>query len=229
MPVLGLDTATGVASVGIVGAAQCVERVQSVAGSHARALLPLIDAVLADAGMRLAELTRIAISIGPGSFTGLRIGLSVAKGLAVATRLPLVGVPTLEAYAHAVGPTDGAVWPILDARKGEIYAASFRWRGDALHAEMPATAMAPAALIERLSAPCTLVGDAVDAHASLWDALPPGVRRLRLSQRPPSGVVVAQLGQTREPTALAALEPAYCRAAEAEMHRERRAAALSIG
>jgi tRNA threonylcarbamoyl adenosine modification protein YeaZ len=88
----------------------------------------LIDAVLAEADVRLADLARIAVSIGPGSFTGLRIGLSVAKGLALATGIPLVGVPTLEAYAHALGPAPDPIWPVLDARTGEIYAACFRWR-----------------------------------------------------------------------------------------------------
>jgi tRNA threonylcarbamoyladenosine biosynthesis protein TsaB len=227
--VLGLDTATGVASVGVAGADQLVERAQPVAGSHARALLPLIDAVLAEANVGLADLSRIAVSIGPGSFTGLRIGLSVAKGLALATGIPLVGIPTLEAYAHAVGPGPDPIWPVLDARKGEIYAACFRWHGDALRTEMAPTAMAPADLLERLSAPCTLVGDAVDAYATAWASLPSGIRRLGLADRPPSGAVIARLAADRAATPLAALEPAYCRASEAEVHRERRVAALSLG
>lgn len=226
---LGIDTATGVASVGVVGAHQFVERAQPVGGSHARALLPLIDGVLADAGVRLSDLRRIAVSIGPGSFTGLRIGLSVAKGLALATGIPLVGVPTLEAFAHAVGAGPDPIWPVLDARKGEIYAACFRWQGEELITEMAPTAIAPAALLERLTAPCTLVGDAVDAYATAWTSLPRGIRRLGLSDRPPSGAMVARLGVHRAVTPLAALEPAYCRPCEAEMQRERRVAALSLG
>src|SRR5262245_52075822 len=98
-------------------------------GSHARTLLPLIDAALAAAGVGLRQLDLLAVSIGPGSFTGLRIGLSVAKGLALATGLPVVGVPTLEAYALHVGPRPGLICPVLDARKGEVYGAVFRWQG----------------------------------------------------------------------------------------------------
>lgn len=233
MDVLGIDTATGIASVGVVVGQRRVERAQSVAGSHARALLPLIDAVLGDAGIALADLSRIAVSIGPGSFTGLRIGLSVAKGLALATGLPVVGVPTLAAYAQAIGPRPGEIWPILDARKGEIYAAGFRWRGGELETVMAAAALAPADLAGRLVAQrteaCVLVGDGVDAHRELWATLPRAVERVSLAERPPSGAVVAEIGRGLEPGRLADLEPAYCRAAEAEVRRERHVAALSIG
>jgi tRNA threonylcarbamoyladenosine biosynthesis protein TsaB len=230
--VLGIDTATGIASVGVVVGQRRVERAQAVAGSHARALLPLIDAVLGDAGIGLADLTRIAVSIGPGSFTGLRIGVSVAKGLALATGLPVVGVPTLEAYARAIGSRVGLIWPILDARKGEIYAAGFRWRRDELETVMAAAALAPDDLVERLiqrPEACVLVGDGVDAHRQLWATLPPLVECISLLERPPSGAVVAQIGRGLEPVRLADLEPAYCRAAEAEVRRERHLAALSIG
>lgn len=229
MAVLGIDTTTGIASVGVVAAQRQVERVQSVAGSHARALLPLIDAVLGDAGIALADLTRIAISIGPGSFTGLRIGLSVAKGLAVATGLPVVGVPTLEAYAHAIGPRAGTIWPVLDARKGEIYAAGFRWRQGELETVMAVAALAPADLVARLTGPCVLVGDGVDAHRDLWASLPGAIECVTLAERPPSGAVVARIGLGLAAVPLADLEPAYCRAAEAEVRRERHLAALSTG
>src|SRR5689334_18463142 len=102
-------------------------------GSHARTLLPLIDNALAAARCELSDLDLIAVSIGPGSFTGLRIGLSVAKGLALATGLPAVGVPTLEAYANCAGARSGLLCPVLDARKGEVYGAAFQiGKGQAL-------------------------------------------------------------------------------------------------
>lgn len=227
---LGVETATRIASVGVVADGQVrAERRQPLAGSHARTLLPLLDAVLGDAGLRLAGVDRLAVSIGPGSFTGLRIGLSIAKGLALATGLPLVAVPTLEAYACAAGPCDGSVWPVLDARKGEVYAAGFVWRDGHPQAIAPAAALTPAALAARLTSICTLVGDGVDAHAAAWAALPGAVRRLPLDACPPSGAWVARLGAAAAPAPLAEVQPLYCRAAEAEVVRDRRQAALSVG
>jgi tRNA threonylcarbamoyladenosine biosynthesis protein TsaB len=193
-----------------------------MASSHARTLLPLIDEVLSAAGVGLTDLDLLAVSIGPGSFTGLRIGLAVVKGLALATGTPVVGVPTLRAYALAVGVRPGMVWPVLDARKGEVYAGGYRWRDGELAEAVAPAAMDPAALAARLQPPCTLVGDGVDAYGELWRAVR-GLSQLRLGERPPSGAVVARLGialLAGEGAAdLAALEPRYCRLSEAELHR----------
>ncbi len=234
--VLGIDTATAIASVGCIDETGArAERALPMAGSHARTLLPLIDSVLADAGWGLADCALIAVSIGPGSFTGLRIGLAVAKGLALATGLPVCGVPTLEAYALALGPRPGTIWPVLDARKGEVYAGAFHWDGDALRTDQPAMAREPAALAGALAAPCTLVGDGVDAYAALWATAAGGqTERLSLAERPPSGAAVALLGMHRfragDAPALDQLEPAYCRRSEAEEVRDRRReAGLSAG
>jgi tRNA threonylcarbamoyladenosine biosynthesis protein TsaB len=219
---LGIDTATAIASVGLVTSDVTVERARPMASSHARTLLPAIDEVLAAAGIGLEAVDLFAVSVGPGSFTGLRIGLAVVKGLALATGKPAVGVPTLHAYALAVGPRPGMVWPVLDARKGEVYAAGYRWRGADLDEVVPPSALAPSTLAERLRPPCTLVGDGVDTYGEHWSSVA-GLSQLRLADRPPSGAVVARLGTTLLGAAgaadLAALEPRYCRLSEAELHR----------
>lgn len=231
---LGIETATSIASVGIVGADH-VFAAQSLpqGGSHARTLLPLIDSTLAAAGMGLRDLDLIAVSIGPGSFTGLRIGLSVAKGLAMATGLPVVGVPTLEAYAQSAAPRLGLVCPVLDARKGEVYAAAFRWPDGRQGAAHPECVTAPAAVApQRFAAsielPCTLIGDGVDAYAALWRrALGESAELVPYAALPPSGSVVARLGLARAAAYgvddFADLEPRYCRLSEAERTHERHA------
>jgi tRNA threonylcarbamoyladenosine biosynthesis protein TsaB len=229
---LGIETATAIASVGLVTRDATVERQRPMASSHARTLLSTIDEVLAAAGIGVAAVDLFAVSIGPGSFTGLRIGLAVVKGLALATGAPVVGVPTLRAYALAVGARAGTVWPVLDARKGEVYAAGYRWCGADLEEVVLPAALAPAALAERLAAPCTLVGDGVDTYGERWASA--GVSHLRLADRPPSGAAVARLGATllaAEGAAdLAALEPRYCRLSEAELHRSQTApGAVSTG
>ncbi len=251
MRALGIETATSIASVGIVVEDRVVaERSLPMHGSHARTLLPLVDEALAAAGVTLAALDLLAVSIGPGSFTGLRIGLSVAKGLALATGLPVVGVPTLEAYAHTAGPRSGLLCPVLDARKGEVYAAAFRWpggrravaaggvRAGARHqhdadgaapssGSLPQCVVPPAAVVPEhfaasVRAPCTLIGDGVDAYAEIWRrALGEGAELIPFAALPPSGAVVARLGSARAAPFgaddLASLAPRYCRSSQAEL------------
>jgi tRNA threonylcarbamoyladenosine biosynthesis protein TsaB len=224
--VLGIETATSLASVGIVVEDRvAAERAVPMRGSHARTLLPLIDDALHGAGMALRDLDRVAVSIGPGSFTGLRIGLSVAKGLALADRLAVVGVPTLDAYARAIGPRDGLVCPVLDARKGEVYAAAFRWQdGEPIRVVAP-IAIAPGRFAAHVQGPCTLVGDGVDAYAALWAGVfGERAELVPFAALPPSGAVVAACGSAGaacSPDELAQLEPSYCRPSEAEVGRGR--------
>lgn len=229
MRALGIDTATAIASVGLVTDDAVLVRSRPMASSHARTLLPLIDEVLAGAGIPVADVDLLAVSIGPGSFTGLRIGLAVAKGLALATGVAVVGVPTLEAYAVALGARPGTVWPVLDARKGEVYAAGYRWDGGTVHEVAAPAALPPAALATRLEPPATLVGDGVDAYAELWRTRP-GVTGVPFAAQPPAGAVVAGLGTVilaRDGAAdLRRLEPQYCRRSEAELHRDAQGAAV---
>jgi len=226
---LAIETATRIASVAIVVDDEPVaERSVPMSGSHARTLMPLVDAVLEQAGIGLGGIDLLAVSIGPGSFTGLRIGLAAAKGLALARRMPIVGVPTLEAYAQAAGERRGAVCPVLDARKGEVYAAVFRWRGGELVGVRPATALAPERVARSLRPPCILVGDGVDAYTELWrGALGGAATLIPLDALPPSAAAVGRLGIARAgaggPDDVARLEPQYCRLSEAESSGGRRA------
>jgi tRNA threonylcarbamoyladenosine biosynthesis protein TsaB len=228
--VLGIDTATRIATVGLADDGRAgANRALPMVGSHARTLLPLISDLLSAAALTLRDLDLVAVSIGPGSFTGLRIGLSTAKGLCLASSLPVIGVSTLEAYARAAGSRPDTVWPVLDARKGEVYAAGFRWRDSALDTVRPARALSPEALLDDLSPPCLLVGDGVDAYAEFWQRhLGAGAELIRLDALPPNGSVVAALGgelfARRGGDDLAAVEPTYCRPSEAEVHFGRRSA-----
>ena len=237
MHVLGIETATSIASVAIVNADQVISELeQPMRGSHARTLLPLIDAALAAAQFELGGLDLIAVSIGPGTFTGLRIGLSVAKGLALATGLPVVGVPTLEAYAHRAGVRPGLLCPVLDARKGEVYGAAFQFGANgagianaeptALRCVIAPAAIAPNRFAASLHKPCTLFGDGVDAYGELWRReLGSEAELIPFADLAPSGAVVARLGaaraHSRDAADLADLEPSYCRQSEAELTHAR--------
>ena len=138
MNVLGIETATAICATAVVAGedllAECSLEAPQV---HSERLLPLIDECLRKAKLELSRIDGIATSIGPGSFTGLRIGLSVAKGLAFASGKPLVAVPTLEALAYEVcrrGEVQSGtcILPLLDARRDEVYCALYRWEGNSL-------------------------------------------------------------------------------------------------
>jgi tRNA threonylcarbamoyladenosine biosynthesis protein TsaB len=198
------------------------ERALRAQGSHAASLPGLVDRVLAESGLGVEDVEAVAISIGPGSFTGLRIGLGFAKGLCFAGDLPLVTVPTLEALAHAVeAPADATVCAALDARKREVYAALFAAEPAGGRRRLgPDEALAPDALAARLPPGCLLVGDAAAAYPAIFVAR---ARVLSFDRHPPRGGVVALLGWRRlvagERADLGAVEPAYVRPAEAELAR----------
>ena len=222
MRILGLDTATRRASVGLLTDGKVVTtKSQAVEGSHAVSLLPLIEAVLQEAGCATRDLDAVAVSRGPGSFTGLRVGLSVAKGLAYATGVRVIGVPTLEALARTVTDHRGVVCALLDARKGELYAACFEPSATIPRRLTPDMLVTPASLVERLPTPCVILGDAVETYGEFLQArLGSRVTLLPYDSHGPCGGVVATMGWERLRAGpgddLTPLEPVYIRSSEAE-------------
>lgn len=223
MRVLGIDTATWTASAGVsADGAVLAERSLPAAPSHGLSLLPLLEEVLAGAGLGWRDLDGIAVSIGPGSFTGLRIGLSTAKGIGFAQRLPVVGVPTLHALARVADARAGWVCPLLDARKGEVYTALFQVQDAEATCAVAECAVSLEAWLPRLPEQCTFLGDAVGMLAGRGGAHP-GWTVLPFDRFHPRGGVVAALGARRiaagDGNDLAALEPFYVRPSEAELAR----------
>jgi tRNA threonylcarbamoyladenosine biosynthesis protein TsaB len=189
--------------------------------SHTRSLTQLVERVLADAGLGIADVEGLAVSIGPGSFTGLRVGLALAKGIAFAGGLPIAAVPTLEALAWAADAEPGeTVCAALDARKQEVYAALFAMAAEGPRRDTPDEALAPAALAARLPHGCVLVGDAGDVYGGVLGAH--AVLRPFATHHPRGGIV-ARLGWQRlragaaEP--IGPLEPVYVRPPDAELPR----------
>jgi len=198
-------------------------------GHSARLPLAMID-LLAAHGRTVADVDGWAIGLGPGSFTGLRIGLATLKGLAYALRRPIAGASSLAAMALAAAPGApmGAVLvPLLDARKGEVYAGFYRVVHGGVERVQPEAALAPDALAERTRALLAangaaplLFGEGLDAFA---EKLEGRVSRLETSVATPSAAAVAALaapallGATFDSQPLFALEPHYVRASEAEV------------
>ncbi|MGI6452173.1 MAG: tRNA (adenosine(37)-N6)-threonylcarbamoyltransferase complex dimerization subunit type 1 TsaB [Syntrophomonadaceae bacterium] len=126
MLILAIDSATPVAGVALADEEKIIiEDFINYKKTHSETLLPMIDSVIKAGGSVLADIDVIAVTIGPGSFTGLRIGLATVKGLSMAANLPVVAVPTLEAVAANLAGCNALVYPLMDARKNEVYTAPF--------------------------------------------------------------------------------------------------------
>ena len=187
--------------------------------THVASLPRLVQRVLDDAGLDVAAIEAVAVSIGPGSFTGLRIGLSFAKGMAYAGAIPLVGVPTLEALAAVAPAAPGeTICAALDARKQECWAAVFRRTPAGLERLGPDAAIAPEVLAARLAPGTLVIGDAAETYAALFAERG---RVLPFVQHHPRGEVVARLGAERlargERDDVGTLEPVYVRPPEAQL------------
>lgn len=130
MNLLALETSTEACSVALLHGDWLIERFEIAPRRHAELALPWADAVLAEAGLARTALDAIAVGRGPGAFTGVRLGLSLAQGMALALDRPLIGISTLAALALRAAAGEGEdVLAAIDARMGEVYACSYRMRG----------------------------------------------------------------------------------------------------
>jgi tRNA threonylcarbamoyladenosine biosynthesis protein TsaB len=134
LKLLAFDTSTELCTAALWQDGGCRTRETMAGNQHSNLLLPMLEDLLAEAGLRLADLDGLAFGMGPGSFTGLRIGCGIAQGLALGADLPVVGVGTLEALAW--GQSGECLLTCLDARMHEVYAATYRRVGDALQCEI---------------------------------------------------------------------------------------------
>ena len=226
--VLGLDTATWFTSVGLVrDGSVLTEESRRVQTGHTDILLPLVHQLVSRAGVGLTELGGIGVSVGPGSFSGLRVGLNTAKGLCYALGLALVGVSTLEALATTVWDWQGRICVLLDARRKEVYAAVFaRDQHRRLRRMTPDMVLAPDELWSHISPPCLFIGDGAEAHHGLiQDRYGDAAQFLSWDSCHPSGVAVARLALPRleagESDDVGKLVPRYVRLSEAERKRQR--------
>jgi len=236
---LAVDTSTLTGAVALLDRGRAVgESRLSLAVTHGERLLSTVDALLRAARWQLADVDAFAVAIGPGSFTGLRIGVSTVKSLAFATARPVAGVPTLEGLAWALPYCAYAVCPVLDAKKGEVYAALYRTIDGEPATLRSACAIAPDALVEAVAGdtpgPVVFVGDGVAAiEAAALRVLGSRARFAPAGLRLTSAVAVGELGARAlargEAADVEALVPLYLRPSEAELARERGVGAARAG
>ena len=237
MLILGIDTATTAASAALVDGGKVVREARHeparnggpLRSNHAVVLLPLIDRLLQESGRSLRDVQAFAVTLGPGSFTGLRIGLSTVKGLVYGSDTPLIGVPTLHAVAARVDDFDGFICAFLDARKKEVYAALFHRRGEGLERVSEDVVASPQTVVESVrkrsgSERCLFIGDAVLPYDDVVKTELGANGLLTLGDGYASGAAAAALlAEERvrrgECDAIGPMAPIYLRPSEAELKK----------
>jgi tRNA threonylcarbamoyladenosine biosynthesis protein TsaB len=216
MRVLALDTALDACAAAVLDTergALVASETMPMARGHAEALLPLIARVMDAARLEFADLDRVAVTVGPGSFTGVRVGIAAARGIALAAGKPAIGLTTLAAFTapHVAAGFDGTVIPVIDARHGHVYMQVF---GPGGRAAIPPR-LAPlreAVEAARSRAPALITGSAAALLAAGWpaDELPPQT----VPASAPDIGWVARLGAAAQPDR-ALPKPLYLRPPDA--------------
>lgn len=224
--ILAVESSTLCASVALLSDREVLEHKQSDVNNHSELILPMIDECLSTHGIGLGDLAHIAVGVGPGSFTGLRIGMATVKGLCFAANLPLVGVSSLYALANdcllanpELAETDQVIVPILDARRGEVFVAALC--AGSFESKMEEVVLAPdaveAALAEiglHSSADFLVCGNGPSRYPDPLSDFP-------LAKSPssptPTAVSVGLLSskENAESSSVASLAPSYVRLPEA--------------
>ncbi|TNJ09124.1 tRNA (adenosine(37)-N6)-threonylcarbamoyltransferase complex dimerization subunit type 1 TsaB [Aeromonas veronii] len=176
MKILAVDTATEACSAALLVGDKLFSRWEEAPRDHTRKILPMVQAVLEDAGISLSDLDAIAFGRGPGSFTGVRIGISVAQGLAFGAGVPMIGISTLAAMAQGAYRLDGAeqVLTAIDARMNEVYFGRYELIDGRMQLVGDEVVSEPAALVDvrgKLAGPVTCVGTGFETYGETLSGL----------------------------------------------------------
>ena len=235
MRILALDSSGMVASAALVeDDILRAEYTLNYKKTHSQTLLPLLDKVLTETETEPSQVDAIAVSAGPGSFTGLRIGAATAKGLGLALDKPLIAVPTLEALAYNLWGYPGRICPMMDARRDQVYTGLYQFEGSAFKTLREGEALSLEALIailEREEGPVLFLGDGVPVHRrALEERLslplafaPAHLNRQRAAAVGALGRLYLEKGRT---VSAAAFSPIYLRLPQAERERRKKRGAL---
>jgi len=224
MHILGIDTSTMTGSVAILTEDRLIaEYTLNTKTTHTERLMSAIDHIIQSASLCIQDIDGVAVGLGPGSFTGLRIGITTAKSIAYSIQKPIMAIPSLDALASQYLFTDLLICPILDARKREVYTAFYRNTGASVERLSEYSVIAPERILQEITEPVIFFGDGVfpyrqyiettlGQHAHFADA----------AHLLPRGSLIAKLGCDRltagEHDDCLALTPLYIRKSDAEIH-----------
>ena len=172
MNILAIETTGASASVAVIDEkGQIFEEASSETLNHLQFLMPMVGKVLEKSKLQIGDLTAIAASEGPGSFTGIRIGVSSARALAQALQIPCISVPTLKTFLYNAESYQGVYCPIFNARRSQVYGGAYKWKGDSIWEVVEGNAYMLAELLEALESALrekaeevTFFGDGVEAY-----------------------------------------------------------------
>lgn len=232
MLILGIETATTQVSCAIGGHEGVITSFQVGKGPrHVETLAPAIDFIRRQARIDLGDLGAIAVDVGPGLFTGLRVGVAAAKAMAQALRVPMVGVPSLDLLAFPLRQSNRLIVPVIDARRGEVFSGFYRQVPGGLQRLTELQVGSPADVASELEAireECLVVGDGALRYADVFH----DVERVELGDAGSAYPLASSLVQLAHARALredfvqpSELQPLYLRKADAEINWERRASA----
>ncbi len=219
MKLLALDTATTACSVACWSSGSIIAGREELANRRqAEILMPMVNAVMGEADFDYANLDLIAVTIGPGSFTGVRIGLATARGLALASNVPLVGITTLEALAAAPTPDEQQGRVILstpDARRDQVYGQFFQEDGQAVGAPFATAAKTlPDRLMQTLGErpPLLLIGSGADIAAKILDTCGQDYLKSASPPHPQAATIATHIARSgHDITAIKPVAPLYLR------------------
>jgi tRNA threonylcarbamoyladenosine biosynthesis protein TsaB len=220
---LGIETSSEITGLAIVKEAELHYELRGLTGSkHNETIFQLLNDALKFVGIEVKDLSGIGVSVGPGMFTSLRVGLALAKGFALPHQIPVKGINTLDALAHSVSnfaKANDLVVPIIDARKEEVFAAFYR-KNERISEYL---ILKPETLANQITNPVFLVGNGLKKYKSLLESIiPKGFNSVLLEAPLPSTIAFqAQKSiMTGDISDLASLQPFYLRPTDAELKRQ---------
>lgn len=230
MRILSVDTATVSCCVGILDDDRVLAEVTNEKRqTHSRHLMTMIDAALGMAGLRIDELDAFGVTRGPGSFTGVRIGVSTVQGLARGISKPVVGVSSLEALAHQSRSDQYLICPMMDARRGEVYTSLYRSEKQGLNRLIEETVCSPDYLARQIDGACLLVGNGSSTYREVIRGMlgdravfaAPALNRVRAET---VGRLALQTIRNAEQDVSDLLVPHYIRPSDAETNQSKKEA-----
>lgn len=231
MKILAIDSSGLIASAALATEdAVLAEYTTNYKKTHSQTLLPMIDEIVKMTETELSEIDAIAVTAGPGSFTGLRIGSATAKGLGQALNKPLIAVPTTEALAWNFCGSEAVICPLMDARRSQVYTGLYRWNKetetmDCLFAQEAMAVDGIIAEVNRMGGPVIYLGDGADAYRSVlsekteaaYSFAPVHMSKQRAASLAACAFVYAREGKLQT---AAEFVPTYLRKSQAERERE---------
>lgn len=218
--ILGIDSSAITAGCALCEGDKIIaEEFLNTKHTHSQTLLPMVESMMSRAGVTLADVEAIAVTAGPGSFTGLRIGIAAVKGMAMGAGKPCIPVSTLEAIAYNLRGTDCTVCCAMDARCGQVYNALFESKNGVITRLCEDRAIKAVDLIAELDGISGRVILAGDGAELLYKAADGRFRLAEYPQRYQRGTGVCYAAEGKHPIDAAAVMPSYLRLPQAERER----------